>query len=476
MIESPLLNSIAGYVAGRWCTTKSSLEVRNPANGNLLANIPDMNQEQTHQAIESASRAMERPIPVDERRRWLTAIDEMLMANKEELARIITLEQGKPLKESRAEVEYAAGFFRFFATQLQHLEPRALPEPIRNLRWTIYHRPAGVVGLITPWNFPLAMLAKKLAPAMATGCAVISKPAELTPLTSIALWYLIEKLNIPPGWLNLVIGRPLPIGDALFKHPAVRLISFTGSTETGRALISNSASQIKRLALELGGNAPYLVMEDADVTHAAEALMPNKFRCAGQTCVCANRILVHRSIERQFTAAVVERVRRLHTGDGLEAQTDIGPLINAKAVEKVSRHVNDAIKGGATSILANPLQTSSKGSFYSPTVLTGVKENSAMFQEETFGPVVPISTFDSSEEAIRMANATPYGLAAYLFTKNSDRADQIAAHLQFGHVGINTGMGPAPEAPFGGVKQSGFGREGGTEGLLEYCEVQTVVR
>ncbi|HWB55251.1 MAG TPA: NAD-dependent succinate-semialdehyde dehydrogenase [Tepidisphaeraceae bacterium] len=474
MIDSSLLRHIGGYVAGGWVSGDESFGVLNPATGDELARVPEMGGDSTHLAIDSAAQAIQQPVPIDRRRQWLDGLYELLMSHKEDLAKIITLEQGKPLKESRAEVEYAAGFFRFFAEQLQILAPHHLPRPVRNLQWTIHHRPAGVVGLITPWNFPLAMLAKKLAPAMAAGCGIIAKPAELTPLTAIALWNLMQSLEIPPGWVNLVVGQPKAIGEAMFAHPAVRLISFTGSTETGRILIHQSAAHIKRLSLELGGNAPYLVMDDADIVLAADALMANKFRCAGQTCVCANRILVHRNVEQAFTRAVVERVGRLRTGDGMDSATDIGPLINRAAVEKVNRHVEDAIRRGAKLAVRNQLTADRRGNFYAPTVLNNVTEEAQMFQEETFGPVVPIATFDSDEQALRMANSTPYGLAAYVFSRSHDRADFLVNKLNFGHVGVNTGMGPTPETPFGGMKQSGFGREGGIEGLLEYTEAQTV--
>ncbi|MCS7033636.1 MAG: aldehyde dehydrogenase family protein, partial [Phycisphaerae bacterium] len=312
MIESPLLQTIGGYIDGRWVGGEGTIAVINPATQETLAHVPNMAEAQTTLAIESADRALEAtsqsPLPLEQRRNWLLAIHDALLREKTELARIITLEQGKPLKESLVEVEYAAGFFRYFASIVQTLAPRTLPERIRGLQWTVHHRPAGVVALITPWNFPLAMLAKKLAPALAAGCAVVVKPAELTPLTTIALWHLLQPLDLPPGLANLVIGRPEPIGRVICSHPSVRLISFTGSTEVGRLLIAQSARQVKRLALELGGNAPFLVMEDADLAAAADALTANKFRCAGQTCVCANRVLVHWRVAEEFTRAVAARV------------------------------------------------------------------------------------------------------------------------------------------------------------------------
>ncbi|MCS7032925.1 MAG: aldehyde dehydrogenase family protein, partial [Phycisphaerae bacterium] len=311
---------------------------------------------------------------------------------------------------------------------------------------------------------------------LAAGCAVVVKPAELTPLTTIALWHLLQPLDLPPGLANLVIGRPEPIGRVICSHPSVRLISFTGSTEVGRLLIAQSAPQVKRLALELGGNAPFLVMEDADLAAAADALMANKFRCAGQTCVCANRVLAHRRVAEEFTRAVAARVERLRVGNGLIEGTDIGPLITADAVEKVRRHVDDALSKGAAEVARGTADSAAvaQGTFFVPVVLRNVSPDAILLREETFGPVVAISLFDSEEQAITLANSTIHGLAAYLFTRDPQRIERMTRRLQFGHIAVNSGSGPTPEAPFGGMKQSGFGREGGPEGLLEFAEVQTV--
>lgn len=476
MISSPLLARIAAYVEGQWIESDHTSGVVNPATGEHLADVPNLGAAETTRAIEAAERSLENTPSLAERAAWLTAIAGLLAAHKDELGRIITLEQGKPLKEAAAEVEYAAGFFRFFATQLEHLQSRALPAPIKNLRWTIHQRPAGVVGLITPWNFPLAMLAKKMSAAIGAGCASVTKPAGNTPLAAVALWNLLDTLDIPKGRLNLVMGASGPIGDTLCSHPAVRLISFTGSTEIGKVLMANVAPHVKRLALELGGNAPYIVLDDADLTVAADALMANKFRCAGQTCVCANRIYLHQKIERDFLDLVVQRVKKLRVGNGLEPGVDIGPLINREGWDKVQQHVEDAQAQGARVLIGADRQrpNGTWGSFYSPTVLSGTTEPMQVSRDETFGPVIATGTFDDDAEAIRLANSTPYGLAAYLFTKDRSRADRIIERLAFGHVGLNTGQGPTPEAPFGGMKQSGFGREGGVEGLLEFCEPQTV--
>jgi succinate-semialdehyde dehydrogenase / glutarate-semialdehyde dehydrogenase len=399
-----------------------------------------------------------------------------MTAHRDELGRIITLEQGKPLAEGVAEVDYATSFFAFFAEQLAALEPRAVPSQARSLEWTVVQRPAGVAGLISPWNFPLAMLAKKLAAAIGAGCAVVAKPSELTPLSAIALWTLVDRLKMPPGLMNLVVGEPAPIGKVLCQHPAIRVVSFTGSTEVGRVLIRESASYVKRLALELGGNAPFVVFDDADVHLAADALVANKFRAGGQTCVCTNRVYVHRQIAAAFVDALAERVGRLRVGDGMQPGTDIGPLINRAGFDKVDRHVRDAIAKGAKRIVGHDPEPSKHDwrNFYPATLLTGINPEMELCQEETFGPVVAVSEFREEDAVVEACNSTIYGLAAYVFTNDAVRAERVIARLAFGHVGLNTGSGPAAHAPFGGMKQSGFGREGGLEGLLEFCEPQTI--
>jgi succinate-semialdehyde dehydrogenase/glutarate-semialdehyde dehydrogenase len=406
----------------------------------------------------------------------LTEIAAGLLGHKEELARIITLEHGKPLKEGVVEVEYSAGFFTFFARSLDRIRPELLPERPRNLRWQVHHRPAGVAGLITPWNFPLAMLAKKLAPALGAGCGIVTKPASQTPLTAIALYELMHRIGLPAGRVNLVTGKAGPIGKVLCRHPAVRVISFTGSTEVGKLLAEGAAPYLKRMALELGGNAPFIVFDDADADQAAEALMANKFRAGGQTCVCTNRVYVQAGIAERFSRAVADRTARLKVGDGLSADTDIGPLIDRNGFDKVAAHVADALRRGATRLVGSdpPRPANDWAAFYPPTVLTGVTPEMLVCREETFGPVVAISRFSGELQVVELANSTPYGLAAYVFTCDAARAERVIARLRFGHVGLNTGTGPAPEAPFGGMKESGFGREGGIEGLLEFCETQVV--
>lgn len=476
MIESPLLPHYMGYIAGKWVAADhgATFTVTNPADRSLLAEIPRMGRNETRRAIEAANRALEWPSAVEQRAHWLLKIDRLLREHREEIGRILTLEHGKPWKEAQGEVDYAAGFFRFCGEHVDRLGPRTLYERPRNCRWTVLHQPAGVVGLITPWNFPIGMIAKKLSSALAADCTCIIKPSAKTPLTMIALFTLLEReLDLPEGKVNLVTGPAAPITDCLFEHPALRVISFTGSTEVGRELIRKSANGIKRLTLELGGNAPYIVFADADLEQAAENLIANKFRGGGQTCVCANRIYVQREVAEAFADRVTERVRRMRVGNGLEEGIDLGPLIDENAVAKVRTHVDDAVGKGARKLVGGDTSALS-GTFYPPTVLIDVPRDALCVREETFGPLVPIITFADEIEVVQLANETQYGLAAYVFSGDRERGLRVAERLHFGHVGLNTGTGPTPEAPFGGMKESGYGREGGLEGLYEFAETQTI--
>jgi len=481
MIESPLLPHLQGFIDGHWCGSDDGrdMPVHNPASGELLARVPAMGASETERAIAAAARAQETPTPLPQRGAWLAAIAETLGRHRQELGRILTLEHGKPWPEAQVEVDYAAGFFRYCAEHIDVLEPHVLSERPRQLTWTVHYRPAGVVGLITPWNFPIGMIAKKLSAALAADCSCVIKPASKTPLTMIALFHLLQaEIGLPAGKVNLVMGAAGPIGDMLCEHPAVRVVSFTGSTEVGKELMRKCAPQVKKLTLELGGNAPFIVFADADLDAAADNLMANKFRGAGQTCVCANRILVQHEVLEPFTAKVAERVRRLKVGNGMEPGVDIGPLIDRHGFNKVRRHVANALELGAELVVgALPPQAEQDwGCYYPPTVLRGVRPDMLVQCEETFGPLVPILPFVDEAEAVTLANATEFGLAAYVFTQDEARAERVIRRLEFAHVGHNTGSGPAPEAPFGGMKQSGFGREGGMEGLFEFAEPQTVPR
>ena len=479
MIESVLLPEHLGIINGQWAaaTCGETFPVINPSTGQHLADVPRMGAEETSQAIEAARAAMQSPTTLQQRATWLKKISERMLANKEELGRIITLEHGKPLKEGIVEAEYAAGFFDFFSRTLDQLKHHELPGEIRGAKWEVHFRPAGVAGAITPWNFPQAMMAKKLAPAIGAGCGIVAKPASMTPLSAIAFCEIARQAGVPAGMINLVIGSAGPISETLFQHPAVRLISFTGSTEVGKKLAAATASHVKRLALELGGNAPFIVFEDADLEAAADALLANKFRSGGQTCVCTNRVYAHSKIVAPFVDLIAERVGKLSVGDGMNQETDIGPLIDLAGFRKVAEHVADALAKGATRVVGDdpPQPAENWGCFYPPTLLIGVTPDMLVCREETFGPVLAVSQFEETDAVLKAANNTEYGLAAYVFTNDAARAKQCAAALTFGHVGLNTGSGPAPEAPFGGMKQSGYGREGGVEGLLEFCEPQTVV-
>ncbi|BAU58391.1 aldehyde dehydrogenase family protein [Halorhodospira halochloris] len=481
MLESNLLSEINGYIDGSWCSADdaTSFSVTNPATGELLAEVPAMGPAECSSAAAAAERALANTPSLETRREWLEAIDAALRQHQEELGRILTLEHGKPHAEGQGEVLYAAGFFAYAARNIDALAPRTLDEQPRNCTWTVYNRPAGAVALITPWNFPIGMIAKKLSASLAAGAPAVIKPSAKTPLTMVALFNILDReLNLPPGMVNLVTGAAGPIGDALLSDPRIQVISFTGSTGVGQELIRGSAEGVKRLALELGGNAPFIVFADADLEHAADQLIANKFRGGGQTCVCANRILVESSVMDSFAAKVAERAAKLTVGNGMEPGVDLGPLIDRSGYEKVRRHYLDALDKGATTVMGKDPGAMERdyGAYFPPTVVSGVTPQMACWREETFGPLVPMAPFEGEADALAKANDTEFGLASYLFTGDDERAERLIPNLQFPHVGWNTGSGPTPEAPFGGMKHSGFGREGGLEGLFEFVETQTVPR
>jgi succinate-semialdehyde dehydrogenase/glutarate-semialdehyde dehydrogenase len=485
MIRSHLLPHFEGFIAGRWRQTRERLAVTNPFDGEILAEVPSMGGSEALSAVRAAAATLETPLPVERRRALLQDLAAMVRAERSEIGRIITLENGKPLSEGIAEAEYGAGFYEFAARNLHRLESRTLSERPRDHVWTVHYRPAGVAGLITPWNFPFAMVAKKLAAAMAAGAPSVIKPAEKTPLSMIALFTMLERIEAPPGFVNLVIGDAEQIGRVFCTHPAVRVISFTGSTEVGKILLAQSAPHCKRVTLELGGNAPFLVFEDADLNRAADHLVQNKLRAGGQTCVCANRILVQRSVADAFERALVEQLQPLRVGNGLDEGVAVGPMIDRAGHDKVNRHLEDALARGARAVFRGDLPSVSSqagmkvrtgGWFFPPTVVRGARPGMLCAREETFGPLFPFFEFEDEEEAVRMANDTEFGLAAYLFTEDGARAERVIPRLCYGHVGHNTGTGPTPEAPFGGMKESGLGREGGLEGLLDFVEIQTVPR
>ncbi len=474
LTDSDLLRQQALF-AGHWQDAHqgATLPVTDPATGETLATIPALGRAETEQAIAYAEtvRISWGKTPNASRAALLEKWHQLIVEHADDLAIIMTAEQGKPLAEARGEVLYGASFVKWFAEEARRIYGDTIPAPSEDRRILVLKQPVGVAAAITPWNFPIAMITRKVAPALAAGCPIIVKPSELTPLSALALAVLAERAGFPSGVLQVLTGLPTEIGAALTESRTVRKISFTGSTRIGQLLMQQSANSIKRLSLELGGNAPLIVFDDADIEIAVAGVMLSKFRNAGQTCVCANRILVQKSIYPRFTARLLEAVATLKVGDGFAPDSTIGPLINSRAVEKVNGHIDDALSQGATLLTGGISQ--GNGTFVEPTVLGGVTSSMRIAHEETFGPVAPLFVFDDEEEAIAMANDTPYGLGAYFFTENIRRAWRVAEALEFGMVGFNTGAISLEVAPFGGVKLSGIGREGSRYGMDEYLEQKT---
>jgi succinate-semialdehyde dehydrogenase/glutarate-semialdehyde dehydrogenase len=460
-------------IGGAWVEAASGarLEVTDPATGALLGHVPDVSAEETRAAIAAAEAAFGpwRRRSHGERAALLEAWFGLMEAHAEDLARILTAEQGKPLAEARGEIAYGASFVKWFAEEARRIDGTVIPSPTPDRRILTLKEPVGVCGIVTPWNFPNAMITRKVAPALAAGCTVVVKPSDLTPFSALALGVLAERAGIPAGVINIVTGLPAAIGAELTGNPVVRKISFTGSTKVGALLMAQSAPSVKRLSLELGGNAPFIVFDDADLDAAVEGAIASKFRNGGQTCVCSNRILVQAGVHDAFAEKLAARVRALRVGPGTEPGVDIGPMINAAAVEKIARHVADARAKGA-SVLAEAATPA--GQYAAPMVLTGATAEMDLATEETFGPVAPLFRFETEEEAVALANATPFGLAAYFYTENLRRAWRVGEALEFGMVGLNTGAVSTTVSPFGGVKQSGLGREGARSGIEEYLEVK----
>ncbi len=470
---NPLLRE-ACWVDGAWIGADGGpdIEVRNPASGDLLARVPDLGAAAAERAIAAAARALPawRARPAAERARLLRRMQELTLQQQDDLARLITAEQGKPLAEARGEVAYAASYLDWYAGEALRVLGETIPSARADQRLTVLRQPVGVCAAITPWNFPIALLARKLAPALAAGCTLVAKPAELTPLSALALAAISEQAGLPAGVVNVITGAPAAIGRAFMESPVVRKVSFTGSTAVGKLLIEQAAGTVKRLSLELGGNAPFLVFADADLDAAVRGLMASKYRASGQTCVCANRILVERSVAGAFTERVVAASRTLVVGDGSRDGTDLGPLIDDRAVTKVRRLVTDAVDRGARLLLGEP----PSGRMCGPIVLDGVTADMAVAREEVFGPVVALQVFDGEAEAIALANDTRAGLAAYVYTGDGARAVRVTEALDYGMVGVNEGIISNAAAPFGGVKESGWGREGGHQGIDEYLELKYV--
>lgn len=471
--EPQLLKQLACF-AGRWQSADNgeTLPVTNPSSGEVLATIPALGAAETERAIAFAESVRKSwgKTPNAQRAQLLETWHQLILANADDLAAIMTAEQGKPLAEAKGEVLYGASFVKWFAEEARRVYGETIPAPNDDRRILAIKQPVGVAAAITPWNFPIAMITRKVAPALAAGCPIIVKPSELTPLSALALMALAEQAGFPPGVVQVLTGLPQEIGKTLTGSRTVRKISFTGSTRVGQLLMQQSADSIKRLSLELGGNAPLIVFDDADLEIAVAGVMVSKFRNAGQTCVCANRILVQRGISERFSQRLLEEVVKLKPGDGFAPDSTLGPLINAAAVNKVNAHIDDAVSQGAT-ILTGGI-TRGEGTFVAPTVLANVTTAMRIAHEETFGPVAPLFIFDTEEEALSMANDTPYGLGAYFFTEDLRRAWRVGEALEFGMVGHNTGAISLEVAPFGGIKMSGIGREGSRHGIEEYLAIK----
>ncbi|MFL4991087.1 MAG: NAD-dependent succinate-semialdehyde dehydrogenase [Microvirga sp.] len=465
-----------GLIDGRWQDARSAatVEVLDPASQSAIGTVPDMGKEETRAAIEAAGRAFApwKRKTHAERAALIEAWHGLMVEHEEDLARILTAEQGKPLAEARGEIRYGASFVKWFAEEARRIGGITIPSPMPDRRILVLKEAVGVCGIITPWNFPNAMITRKVAPALAAGCTVVIKPSEFTPYSALALGVLAERAGIPAGVVNIVTGMPGAIGQELLAHETVRKISFTGSTRVGALLMRGAADSIKRLSLELGGNAPFIVFDDADLELAIEGVVASKFRNGGQTCVCANRILVQAGIYDAFAAKLSERVKAMKVGPGTEEGVAIGPMINAAAIKKIEKHVADATaKGGR--ILATSSEMPEHGQYARPVVIGEATTDMLLASEETFGPVAPLFRFQTEEEAIVIANGTPFGLAAYFYTESLSRSWRVGEGLEFGMVGLNTGAISTEVAPFGGVKQSGLGREGSHLGIEEYLEVKT---
>ncbi|MCP4964135.1 MAG: NAD-dependent succinate-semialdehyde dehydrogenase [bacterium] len=468
------------YIDGEWrgAQSGSSFEVANPATGEPIGDVADGTQQDAADAILAASEAFSgwSRLTAFERSEYLQRAYQLMMERKEALARLMTEEQGKPLKAARNEVQYAADFFLWYAEEAKRVYGDILPAPRSDQRFLVLRQPVGVVAAITPWNYPVSMITRKVAPALAAGCTIIVKPAEQTPLCAMEVFNVLHDAGVPAGVANLVpTADPAPVGDEFVTNPAVAKITFTGSTEVGTMLAGRAATTMKRVSLELGGHAPFIVFDDADPEYAAKGLSLLKFLNTGQACISPNRIYVHDSVSARFLEVLEERVGRMRAGNGLEEGVAIGPLVDAPSLEKVDRQVQDAVakgarlRAGGTRLMADGMD---RGFFYAPTVLSGVTRDMEIYNNETFGPVAPVIEFDNEDRVLALANDTTYGLAAYVYTQNLGRAMRMFEGLDYGIVGINDINPTAAAAPFGGMKSSGWGREGGREGITEYLETK----
>ncbi|GGX90872.1 glutarate-semialdehyde dehydrogenase DavD [Litchfieldella qijiaojingensis] len=473
--DSPLFRPFA-YIDGSWVAADSGeqIDVVNPADGEVIGRVPRLGRVETERAIIAAEVAFPawRALTALERADILMKWHDLMHEHQQELATIMTLEQGKPLKEAAGEIAYAASFLRWFAEQGRRVYGETVPSAKSNQRILVTKHPVGVVGAITPWNFPAAMITRKAGAALAAGCPIVVKPASQTPFSATALALLAERAGVPRGVFNVIPGRASEIASALTESPVVRKITFTGSTEVGRQLMANASQHVQKISLELGGNAPFIVFEDADLDAAVDGAMAAKFRNGGQTCVCTNRFLVQSSVVNAFCEKLAVAMNsELHVGDGTKEGINIGPLIDDKAVAKVSEHVHDAVNHGAELLLGghpHPLG----GNFFTPTLVSGATAEMKVAKEETFGPLAAVFPFEDEEDAVAMANDTEFGLAAYFYSRDLARVWRVSEALEYGMVGINTGLISNPAAPFGGVKASGLGREGGHQGLEEFVETK----
>jgi len=476
-LKDPSLLRESCFIGGGWSAADNGakLEVKNPASGQVLGSIPNMGAAEARRAIAAASAALpgwkartakDRALIM---RRWF----DLMIEHQEDLATLMTAEQGKPLAESKSEIVYAASFIEWFAEEAKRLYGDIIPGHQTDKRIMVLRQPVGVVAAITPWNFPSAMITRKAGPALAAGCTMVCKPATQTPLSALALAQLAERAGIPAGVFNVITGSAAAIGGEMTANPAVRKLTFTGSTEVGKKLMAQCAGTLKKLSLELGGNAPFIVFDDADLDAAVQGALASKYRNTGQTCVCANRLLVQAGVYQDFAQRLKAAVSQLRVGDGLAGVTDQGPLIDAKAVAKVEEHIADAVAKGAQVVLGGRRHALG-GTFFEPTILADVTPKMLVAREETFGPVAPLFKFDSEAQAIAMANDTEFGLAAYIYTRDLARSWRVSEAVEYGIVGLNTGIISTEVAPFGGIKESGMGREGSKYGILDYTEIKYV--
>ena len=467
------------FIGGKWVKSLSeeTLAVDNPASQETIGVVPKCGAEETKQAIDSANVAFKswKSKTAKERSIILKKWHDLILENIDDLAHIMTVEQGKPLAEAKGEITMGTTYIEFYAEECKRVYGDIIPDPLPDRRIVVIKQPVGVVGAITPWNFPSTMITRKCAPALGVGCPVVIKPASQTPFSALALAVLAEEAGFPEGVFNVVTGSAAEIGKELTENPIVKKISFTGSTEVGKILLKQSSTTVKKVSMELGGHAPFIVFDDANIDEAVFGAMMSKFRNSGQTCICANRIFVHEKVYDKFLEKFVKEVAKINVGNGLEESTNSGPLIDQYSLEKVKDHVNDAVNTGAKIAIGGDVHNLG-GNFYQPTVLSNVTSKAKITYEETFGPVAPIYKFSSDEEVINMANDTPFGLASYFFARDIGRIWKVAEALEYGIVSVNTGLPTKAEIPFGGIKESGLGREGSKYGLEDYLEIKHISR